>query len=91
MIIKGETKTGFKFEIDEEVFDNMELMDEIAAVENDEPQRLGKVAELILGKKGKNALYNHVREENGRVPIEKASNEIFDIFESQSGDDGKNS
>lgn len=38
-MIKGETKTGFAFELEEAVLDNMELVDALAEMQEDDPWR----------------------------------------------------
>ena len=61
-MIKGETKTGFAFELEEAVLDNMELVDALAEMQEDDPLALPVSAisqEIMdifeaLGKPGKN-------------------------------------
>ena len=89
-MIKGTTKSGFVFEIDETVMDNMELVDLIAESDTDNPLVISKIAKLILGKEMREKLYDHLRTEDGRVPTQlvfEAIGEIFTAF----GQPGKNS
>ena len=89
-MIKGKTKTGFIFEIEDNALDNMELLDAIAEIDNEEnPLAISKVINLLLGKEEKKKLYNHCRAEDGRVPIEALVQEVAEIFESL-GEKGKN-
>jgi hypothetical protein len=82
--IKGETKTGFKFEFDRANID-MELLDDLADMQ-DNPAMSGRVLSRLLGSDQKRALYDHIRDEAGHVPIEKAAAELIDIFaESENG------
>ena len=84
---KGRTKSGFEFEIDRSVID-MELLDELADMQEN-PALTGRVLARLLGKDQKRALYDHIRDENGRVPIDKAAAELVDIF--GEFENGKNS
>lgn len=88
-IVKGETKTGFQFSIDRETFDNMELVDALAELEGGNPLAVSDAVRLLLGKEQRKKLYDHLREEGGRVPATKVTREITDIF-SEFGKKGKN-
>lgn len=78
-MIKGKTSSGFAFEIDEHVLDNMELLDEIVAADEN-PDALSKVVKMILPKDQKKALYEHLRTEHGNVPIMAVAQEMAEIF-----------
>lgn len=72
---------GFKCELSDDFFNNMELIDAIAEMEKDEDYlAISRVATLIFGK-NKKALYDSIREEDGRVPVEKISLAIKETFE----------
>lgn len=88
--MKGTTKSGFTYEINDEALDNMELIDAMAEAEEDNPQRFSKAVLLLLGKKQRNELYDHLRAEDGRVPIEAVSDAFVEIFTAL-GEQGKNS
>lgn len=80
---KGETTNGFKFSVEDNVLDDMELVDAMAEAEDGEPKAVSLVVEKILGKEQRKKLYDHVREKDGRVPTEpvmKAIGEIIDSF-----------
>lgn len=75
---KGVTKTGFEFVIDEDAID-MELLDDLAdASEN--CAVLGRIIMRMLGKEQKKRFYDFIRNENGKVPIDKASEGLIDFF-----------
>lgn len=76
---KKKTSTGFVYSIDENVLNNFELLDLFAEVDEN-PLLLPKVLTMILGKDGKQALYDHVRLEDGTVPADKISNELLEII-----------
>ena len=78
--MKGVTKTGFEYEIDDERLDNMELIDALAAADNGNPLAISQVCLLLLGEKCRKDLYNHLRTEEGNVPIEAVSNALLDII-----------
>lgn len=76
--IKGKTKSGFEFEFDRANID-MELLDDLADMQ-DNPALSGRVLVRLLGSDQKKALYDHIRDESGHVPIDKAAAELTDIF-----------
>ena len=86
---KGKTESGFKFEIVEKVLDDMELIDAMAASQGDDPTQISTVVVKIFGADQRKRLYDHVRTEDGRVPVTEVANIITEIIESL-GDDGKN-
>lgn len=89
-MIKGITKGGFEFEIPEEKFNDMRVMDCLRAMnelENDESAdqvkmifAVSELAEILLGKKGKKRLYDHLETDKGQVPIDAVINEVMEIF-----------
>lgn len=83
-----ELSNGFKVSISESAMDNMELVDALAEMSDENPLGVSKVCSMVLGD-NKKALYDHIRTEDGRVPVEKVSNAIKEIFEAFGGK-GKN-
>ena len=80
-MLKGKTESGFEFEIDENIADDMELIEDIAKADKDVSVFPG-VLTKILGEEQKSALYDHLRNENGRVSIKDtvaAFTEIMNI------------
>ncbi|WP_067194759.1 hypothetical protein [Streptococcus sp. DD10] len=61
--------------------ENYELVEAIAEVDTN-PLVLPKLIKLLLGSQAE-ALKDHVRDEEGLVPMDKMSEEIKDIFASQ--------
>lgn len=86
---KGKLKSGFEYEIDESVMDNMELVDALAEGREDDPLAISKICRLILGEENRKRLYETVRTEDGRVPLKEISSAIKELFE-QFGESGKN-
>lgn len=86
---KVKTESGFSINVDEKNFDDMEFIEKLAAVE-DNPLVLPDVLTMALGEKGKNALYDHVRDSKGRAVASKAMEEFREIMDLL-GEDTKNS
>lgn len=86
--MKGTLKNGFQFDIPDENMNNMELVDALSEIEDDNPLAISKVANLMLGKKQKKALYEYIRTDKGNVPIDKATNCLMEIMTYKS--EGKN-
>ena len=79
-MVKGKTKSGFEFEVDEKRFDDMVLLEAFAEAENDQ-YKFPHVLKLFLGEEQKNALYEHLKTKKGNVPIAKTLNEFMEIME----------
>ena len=79
--MKGKTTTGFEFGIEDERLDDMELVDIMAEIDEN-PLLMPKLCKMLLGEEQKKRLYDHLRSEDGRVPIEATTNAIQEIFNS---------
>ena len=79
--MKGKTSTGFEFDIEDERLDDMELVDIMAEIDEN-PLLMPKLCRMLLGDGQKKRLYDHLRNEEGRVPIEAVTNAIQEIFNS---------
>lgn len=86
---KGKLENGFEYEVDEKLLDDMELLDALAEAEEN-PLKISVVSKKVLGTEQRKRLYDHIRREDGTVPVEEASQAIVDILESM-GEEGKNS
>lgn len=78
-MIKGKTKSGFNYEIDEEALNDYRLLKEIARVE-EEPLRFPFLLERLLTSEQEEKLLNHLEDEKGIVDPDKVMDEIKDIF-----------
>lgn len=78
--LKIKTKSGFEWEIDPEVTDDMELIDQMAELFRGNDTAIFGLVERILTKEGKDALYEHCRNEKGRVPASAVMANINEIF-----------
>lgn len=74
------TRSGFEFDIDVAVLDDMELVDALAELE-DNPLAFSKVITMILGSE-KKRLYDHIKKtrKSDRVSVTAMSEEIEDIL-----------
>lgn len=82
---KGETKSGFKFEISERRLNNYELLELIGEVDEGQGQVFPKVVKLLFGDEQAKDFKDHLREEDGIVPNDKMADEIKSVFESVNG------
>ncbi|NLZ56297.1 MAG: hypothetical protein GX900_06525 [Clostridiaceae bacterium] len=80
-MLTGKTKTGFEFEISESALNNYELFEVLSEVDSN-PLKMPQMVNLLLGEEQKKALMEHLRTEDGTVPIDAVSKEILDIFSS---------
>lgn len=79
--LEGELSCGFKYSVDPEYFDNVELLDALEDIENGETMTYRRVIVLIFGEDGRRQLYDCLRDERGVVrtdAIIKALQEFFD-------------
>ncbi len=81
MIKEITTKSGFKTSLDPKVLDNMELVDALSQA-NDDGISIVKVANMLLGEDEKRRLYDHLRTDDGRVPMGPFMAEIEEILNS---------
>lgn len=88
MMFTGKTKSGFAFCIPEKRIRNMELLDALTELETN-GAALPEVLKLLLDDNAKQRLYDHVRDEDGTVPVEAVMTEIYDML--QNGKQAKNS
>lgn len=83
------TKSGFTCEIDQKVMDSMELLDGLVEMTGGNPLALSTVCRLILGEETRARLYDHLRNEEGRVPVADVDRELTEIMQAM-GNQGKN-
>lgn len=79
---------GAEISIDEKDLGNMELLDELVAVDEGDTTALTHIFRLIMSKEDKKALYDALREE-GRVPVSKVVAALKELFD-KLGEQGKN-
>lgn len=80
-VVKGETETGFVFEIQADAFDDYELIEDMAALSENNMTVLPRILERLLGTRQTAALKEHCRDkETGRVPFSAIDAEVSRIF-----------
>lgn len=79
-MIRGKTRSGFEFEVAEDIANDMELFEGLCDLDAGDARALVPVCRIVLGDQ-KKALYEHLRAIHGRVPVDKASEEVSDILE----------
>lgn len=78
-MVKGKTRSGFEFEVAEDIANDMELFEALCDWDAGDPKAVVPVCRIVLGEQ-KKALYDHLKAIYGRVPMDKAAEEIEDIF-----------
>ena len=77
--IKGTTESGFEFTIKESTLNNFELL-EIFAEVDENPLLLPKAINMLFDKEQKQRLFDHVRLEDGTVPVDAIGIELMEMF-----------
>ena len=84
---KGTTSTGFVFEFDETLFEDMEFI-ELLAEADANGMMFPRFLDRMLGEDQKKKLYDHVRGEDSRVNIADVKREVVEMMEAS--EDTKN-
>lgn len=79
--IKGKTETGFAFSVDPSLLHNVEFLEGFAEVQNGDGLGVFRLIDQMLGKEQKQALYEHIRGEDGIVQVEDLTAELTNIFD----------
>lgn len=77
-MIRGKLSSGFEFHLDENIFDDFELVELYAKVAKN-PIWVGDLAERLLGAEQKKALVEHLRKEDGKVHTTDMFNALKEI------------
>ncbi len=87
--MRGVTKSGFEFEVNDGIVNNMELVDALVEIQKGSMGAVSDLLNCIFSKEEKKCLYDHVRDESGRVPMDKCLAEATEIIQ-LAGEAGKN-
>ena len=87
--MKGKTSSGFEYELNEEALDDYELLEDLCERDAGKMSNMSRVMNRLIGAEQKERLKEHLRTENGRVPMSKMMIEIEEIFKNAKA--GKNS
>ena len=91
---KGTLSNGFKFSVNENSFDDMELLEALAEVDEGDVLKFRVVLTKLLGEKQKERLYDSLRDKKtGIVSATKVGDALVEILEiaGQEEEEGKNS
>ena len=87
--MKGKTSSGFEYELNEEALDDYELLEDLCEIDAGNMAKMSSAMNRLIGAEQKVRLKEHLRTENGRVPMSKMMSEIEEIFKNAKA--GKNS
>lgn len=79
-MVKGTTETGFAFSVNEKKLNDAEFLELFARTQKADNLAVFELIEATLGAEQKKALYEHCRDKDGIVPVDKLSAEIGEIF-----------
>lgn len=77
-----ETSTGFSCNVNELAADDIEFLDLLCDLDDGEIKAYRKVLKKLLSDDDIKRLFDHVRTEDGRVPVSAISAELVDIIKS---------
>ncbi|WP_270603988.1 hypothetical protein [Dorea amylophila] len=80
VVITGTTESGFRYTLPPDAIDDYELLEDLCDIDNGDASKITIAARRLLGDTQLEALKDHVRNENGRVPATKMVKEITQIF-----------
>lgn len=79
-MITGKTRSGFEFELDDEVLDDYELLEILHKLDSGEYGLVTEMVGKLLGEEQKDLLKEHVRGEDGKVSAKRMMDEVAEIF-----------
>nr|DAM22696.1 MAG TPA: hypothetical protein [Caudoviricetes sp.] len=88
-MITAKTESGFAIELEDDALEDQELFDAISGMQDGNVFSMSHLTERLLGTEGRKKLYDHLRNDKGRVPpqaVAQALNELLTSFSA-----GKNS
>lgn len=80
------TKSGFKCTADSEYIDDIRFLELLGKLD-EAPWLYSDAVAMIIGEAGKEKLYKHVAEKDGRIPVSKIDIELTEIMEGLAGED----
>ena len=78
-MITGTTSSGFSFELEEDVFDDYELLEVLREIDEGNEERIVTMVDILLGDAQKKHLKEHVRDERGKVSVIRMMEEVTEI------------
>ena len=80
-MLRGTTKSGFEFAIDEEILDDYDFLELLCQIDEGETSLTVKMVDTLLGKEQKERLKEHVRTTSGRASAKRLLEEVGEIFD----------
>lgn len=85
MLIDVETKSGFKCQIDDDIFNDMEMLEAVQKTMSDDPiDKLNgtiNIVNMMFGDNKKD-LYAHIKKEHGKVLSDVLEGDILSVMNS---------
>lgn len=81
-MIRGKTKSGFEFELEDDVLDDYELLEAFQRIDEGHGEKSVTLVDRLLGEEQKQKLKDHVRSEKGRVSVKRLMEEVAEILTS---------
>lgn len=78
-MIKGKTASGFEFEFEADTLDDYELLEALIKVDKGDYTMLPAVVDSLFRDR-KQALMDHLRQDNGRVSVKAIAEAMKEIF-----------
>lgn len=82
-MIEGKLRNGFEVKIPDENYNDYELFEDLAAIDED-PNNIGKMVSVykrLLGIEQYEALKEHMRQDDGRIRTTQMEETLHEIFE----------
>lgn len=80
-MVEGTTKSGFVFAVDPDVFGDAEFLEDFVELrDGTDGLRFFRILDRMLGKDQKKRLYDHVRNDGGKVTVNALAPEFSDII-----------
>lgn len=78
----AKTASGFEIELDDTKLDDMELIDALHDLGQKDTLALSQVVIRLLGREGRERLYEHLRDTDGRVAASAVSQAVGELLTS---------
>ena len=82
-MLKGKTKSGFKFEIDKEVLDDWELLELLEKIDSGDVSVMPKAITFLLGDRQYQNLKKFIKKRDGKIKITTMVEEFNQIMTAQ--------
>lgn len=79
--IKGTLSNGFEYKINSDALDDIEFLEMLVDADDDDIASVMMLINKLLGKKQKQRLYDHLRNDKGIVKASDVSGAISEMFD----------